>query len=770
MLHYYMSLGPCQPNANDLLNNTFPKTYEESGHIRSFNECYYYKKNTDGQLIHRYWLSYSPSLNRIFCLTCKLFGLPDTKKLFLVKNGSNDFKNITRTLSNHESSPDHMQSVIAHGLYIRNDRIDLKLIENANRQVADNRELLRQIIDALIYIGRQNISLRGHREGIDSNNRGNFLELVKLLSNNHGPLKRHIEQIEGKKKNRLTFLSNVTQNHLLNIISEVIRSKILNEVKRSGQFAVIIDTTTDVSNLEQFTFILRYVNEEGLVQERLVSLVTASDATGLGMFEVFCEITNKYNIEWKTQLIAQAYDGAASMQGQYSGLKTRIQNENPNAIYIWCCAHLFNLVVVDTCDCCIVSKRFFGDIGCFVEFMRARKRTAIFVKWQEQLYPNDRLRRMKRFSTTRWTSHDRVLIVINEKYSALLETLEEISDANNSDREAASIAENLLSKITSFQFILMMLFFRKLFAITSEVSRYLQSKEIDFVQAINLIDIAKNRLIDMRTEQDCKDLIDQAKLFSNKNDLNETDFPQVRPRRKKIMAGEQARDELLSSPVDNFRTGVFYRILDTIISSIENRFSESRNILKDFTLLSPERLRLIKNENDLPSDAFKAISNWISIDLTQLKIEYVTFSKSLDKLLNGMNINMMYQNLNNHTSDFDSENDSENSENDVETSENKITCLQILKILSSYDLRNAFPNLFKTYKALGTIPVSSASAERSFSKVKLIKTRLRSTTGQSRLESLLMLSMERDVPINHQEVIDKFAQTSTLLKKNLMFK
>jgi hypothetical protein len=33
-----------------------------------------------------------------------------------------------------------------------------------------------------------------------------------------------------------------------------------------------------------------------------------------------------------------------------------------------------------------------------------------------------------------------------------------------------------------------------------------------------------------------------------------------------------------------------------------------------------------------------------------------------------------------------------------------------------------------------------------------------------------MLSMERDVPINHQEVIDKFAQTSTLLKKNLMFK
>lgn len=131
-----------------------------------------------------------------------------------------------------------------------------------------------------------------------------------------------------------------------------------------------------------------------------------------------------------------------------------------HVLYIWCCAHLFNLVVVDTCDCCIVSKCFLGDVGNFVEFMRARKRTAIFVKLQEQLYPNKRPLRLKRFSTTRWTSHDRVLIVINEKYSALLETLEEISDANNSDRKAASTVENLISKITSFQFILIILFFR----------------------------------------------------------------------------------------------------------------------------------------------------------------------------------------------------------------------------------------------------------------------------------------------------------------------
>jgi hypothetical protein len=48
-----------------------------------------------------------------------------------------------------------------------------------------------------------------------------------------------------------------------------------------------------------------------------------------------------------------------------------------------------------------------------------------------------------------------------------------------------------------------------------------------------------------------------------------------------------------------------------------------------------------------------------------------------------------------------------------------------------------------------------------------MQTRLRSTTCESRLESLLILSMERDVPINHQEIIDMFAQISTFLKKKI---
>ena len=59
------------------------------------------------------------------------------------------------------------------------------------------------------------------------------------------------------------------------------------------------------------------------------------------------------------------------------------------------------------------------------------------------------------------------------------------------------------------------------------------------------------------------------------------------------------------------------------------------------------------------------------------------------------------------------------------------------------------------------LPVSVATAERSFSKLKLIKSYLRSTIGQKRLCSLASLSIESDIAekLDYESVIDAFAET-----------
>ena len=60
-------------------------------------------------------------------------------------------------------------------------------------------------------------------------------------------------------------------------------------------------------------------------------------------------------------------------------------------------------------------------------------------------------------------------------------------------------------------------------------------------------------------------------------------------------------------------------------------------------------------------------------------------------------------------------------------------------------LHKVFPNLAVALRIFLTLPVTVASAERSFSKLKLIKTYLRSTMTQDRLVGLAIMSIENDV-------------------------
>ncbi|XP_060845912.1 uncharacterized protein LOC132925540 [Rhopalosiphum padi] len=87
------------------------------------------------------------------------------------------------------------------------------------------------------------------------------------------------------------------------------------------------------------------------------------------------------------------------------------------------------------------------------------------------------------------------------------------------------------------------------------------------------------------------------------------------------------------------------------------------------------------------------------------------------------------------------------------------TYLDILNGIKTYELSSVYPNLVIAYRLLLTFPVTVASGERSFSKLKLIKTYLRSTMTQERLSNLAILSIENKITqtINFDDVIENFA-------------
>lgn len=167
-----MSYGPCQPSPWELPNKIFPKTKDLSGRLRCFHQSYYYKSAPNNAPVNRTWLSYSPSLDKVFCISCKLFGLTKAKKLLLAHEGCNDWKNLNRNLNNHAHTTEHLQAEIGRSLFSKNIRIDLHLRHSKHAIISENREIVRTIIKVLILAARQNIALRSHDETISSQNQG----------------------------------------------------------------------------------------------------------------------------------------------------------------------------------------------------------------------------------------------------------------------------------------------------------------------------------------------------------------------------------------------------------------------------------------------------------------------------------------------------------------------------------------------------------------------------------------------------------------------
>ncbi|KAG6401046.1 hypothetical protein SASPL_137891 [Salvia splendens] len=100
-----------------------------------------------------------------------------------------------------------------------------------------------------------------------------------------------------------------------------------------------------------------------------------------------------------------------------------------------------------------------------------------------------------------------------------------------------------------------------------------------------------------------------------------------------------------------------------------------------------------------------------------------------------------------------------------------ISELKVLKLslperpMSSMDIfeyvrkMDSYPNISIAYRILFTVPVIVASAERSFSKLKLLKNYLRSTMSQQRLNGLATLCIEKKLldEVDSNTIINDFA-------------
>ena len=91
-----------------------------------------------------------------------------------------------------------------------------------------------------------------------------------------------------------------------------------------------------------------------------------------------------------------------------------------------------------------------------------------------------------------------------------------------------------------------------------------------------------------------------------------------------------------------------------------------------------------------------------------------------------------------------------------------MTALQLLSFIHKNHLNQLYPNLWIALRIVCTLLVTVASAERRFSKLKLIKTYLTPSMGQDRLTGLAIISINYEIgkQLSYADINEDFAFTT----------
>lgn len=149
--------------------------------------------------------------------------------------------------------------------------MDMMLSSTLQSQMEENKHILKQIVRAIIFLARQGLALRGHREDLaSSSNPGNFLALLKSYAEVDDVLHAHL--YEPRARNA-TYLSLTSQNQIVNVIGhDIIRTNLIAEVKKARFFAVLADEVCS-HNVEYFQLCLRFVDERYDIREEFVAFI-----------------------------------------------------------------------------------------------------------------------------------------------------------------------------------------------------------------------------------------------------------------------------------------------------------------------------------------------------------------------------------------------------------------------------------------------------------------------------------------------------------------
>ncbi|CAN0846519.1 Zinc finger MYM-type protein 1 [Linum grandiflorum] len=676
----YLRAGPQQiriPN--------FPKSGPAT-HLRSFQASWYSEFD---------WLEYSESKDAAYCLFCYLFAEKPSAKFRQDAFTSEGFRSWKKVKSGVNCSfrghmgkgPNSIHNNamrMSDTLMHQSEHIDKILQKQTSEEVQKNIVRVNASISAARWLTLQGLPFRGNDEGTSSGNRGNFIELLKHTASYNKEVAGVI--LENAPKNA-KYTSPDIQKEIVHVIGGMVRKQIFEEIGDS-KFSIIVDEASDES----------FVDIKGLIQERLFDVVHVKNTTSMTLYSSICSTLSSHKFAIQN-IRGQGYDGTSNMRGEWNGLKALFLNEYPQAYYVHCEFFLNLSLIVNavTASC----KRY--------DEFRAAQANEIASKLAldelESGTGSNQISTLPRACDTRWSSHLNSISSLIRLYDSTYTVLENIKK-DGSGYKAKGDASVALRRMTSFEFIFILLLMKEILGITDTLCQALQLKAQDIVNAMSLVAATIDLLQKLR-EQDWDSFFTDVLKFCKTYDIEVPNLsgPHVegRTRQKNAVTNEHY-----------YHFDVFNTIIDYQIEEIRSRFDE-------------KVVELLKLSSCLdPSDGYKAIDidaictlakKYYPLDFSEQEIEILEFQLRLYQV-----------DVPNHPS-----------------LKKLSSVAELCYSLTETGKSSQFYLVDRLIRLILTLPVSTATGERVFSAMKIVQTRLRSKMHDEFLADSLVIYVERDI-------------------------
>ena len=695
-----------------------------------------------GHFYEKYsWIEYSVSTDDIFCFCCRHFGKNMVRKgevegnRTFIDKGFTKYKNIRELLDQHQKSARHATCKSLWDNHMRvtaagneKDQTISATIDKATlAQIAENRTHIIIMLEAVSFLGRQGLAYRGHDESQSSSNQGNFKELVSTIRKINPNVSAGFERRYG------SYTGHEIVNEYISLFGDSIRNDVADKVNNAGFFSIMADETKDYGRKEQLSIFVRYFDGTSIC-ERSIGCFHMKDLTAEALAEhIYREIVN-LKIDWK-RCVAQCYDGASVMAGWANGVQAKLNSKVcAKLAYIHCHAHRLNLVLLDTLKsipCIADTLNLIRSLFSFINNSNTRRE--LFMEAQDSL--NQRRLELERPGDTRWFYWHTAIKRVLERYEAILVALATVSETQTICNGSAE-AHGYKAKMEKFDFILCLFCLQSILVKTHCLSVQLQTEGLDAVSASHLIKVTEEALVELKGEGCYSKLKAEAVRFSEEvgvpHDVavgNNIQPSWCAGAKRVRVATKKLTDFLVSSSTgerplctsENFENTVYVPCVNKILNEFRKRFSDNRLLLDSLVCFIP------KNEQFLKLDLIEQFANTykhiLPMGLTNnIEAEIVTVKAVVADLKK---------------------------------------CNTVLDLFDTLNRTPAsFPCLMTMIKIVLTIPISTASVERFFSTLKLVKTHIRTAMGDERLSNLMLMATEPTFVknVDLESLVDMFAE------------